>query len=102
VTRLQISTVTYLTHDGSPTIVLDCTADTQYGKVKQRDISRAWVSFPSPLKHMSFDGRLLHGAPALQQLRPDAVRVTFLANVRLRDACKLLQSSSFIALARFG
>ena len=100
--RMQISTVTYLTHDGSPTIVLDCTADTQYGKVKQRDITRAWVSFPSPLKHMSFDGRLLHGAPALQQLRPDAVRVTFLANVRLRGACKLLRSSSFISLARFG
>ena len=74
--------MTYLTAAGSPTIVLDCTADTQYCKVTRSDISRAWVSFPSPLKHMSFDGRLLHGAPALTQLAPDAVRVTFLANVR--------------------
>jgi len=80
---VQISTVTYLTRDGSPTIVLDCTAHTQYGKVQRQDISRAWVSFPCPQKHMSFDGRLLHGAPALQQLQPDAVRVTFLANVWL-------------------
>jgi hypothetical protein len=31
--RLQISTVTYLTRDGAPTIVLDCSADTQYDKV---------------------------------------------------------------------
>ena len=84
VMRLQISTVTYLTRDGSLTIVLDCAADTEYGKVKRRDIGRAWVSFPAPLKHMSFDGRLLHGAPALQLLRPDAVRVTFLANVGLQ------------------
>jgi hypothetical protein len=75
--------VTYLTAAGSPTIVLDCTADTQYCKVTRSNISRAWVSFPSPLKHMSFDGRLLHGAPAVTQLAPDAVRVTFLANVRL-------------------
>ncbi len=29
VMRLQISTVTYLTHDGSPTIVLDCAADAE-------------------------------------------------------------------------
>ena len=75
--------MTYLTREGSPTIVLDCTADTQYGKVQRQDISRAWVSFPCPQKHMSFDGRLLHGAPALQQLQQDAVRVTFLANVWL-------------------
>ena len=26
----------------------------------------ARLRFPCPLKHMSFDGRLLHGAPALQ------------------------------------
>ena len=66
--RVQISTVTYLTRDGSPTIVLDCTAHTQYGKVQRQDISRAWVSFPCPQKHMSFDGRLLHGAPAVTQV----------------------------------
>ena len=51
--------------------------------MQRRDISRAWVSFPCALKHMSFDGRLLHGAPALQPLPPDALRVTFLANVSL-------------------
>jgi hypothetical protein len=80
--------------------VLDCTADTQYAKVKRRDISSAWVSFPSPLKHMSFDGRLLHGAPALQQLPPDAVRVTFLANVGLLLA--LLPPTGTHCSVRFG
>jgi hypothetical protein len=98
--RLQISTVTYLTPHGSPTIVLDCTADTQYAKVKRHEINRAWVSFPRPLKHMSFDGRLLHGAPALLPLQPDAVRVTFLANVRTKcRAVTLLPQSLTLSVA---
>jgi hypothetical protein len=41
VMRLQISAVTYLMHHGSPTIVLDCAADKEYGKVKRRDIGCA-------------------------------------------------------------
>ena len=91
---MQISTVTYLTRDGSPTIVLDCAAHTQYAKLKRSDISRAWVSFPCPQKHMSFDGRLLHGAPALHPLPPSAVRVTFLANVRVVVHLLLLSPAS--------
>ena len=34
-------------------------------KTLEEDISRAWLSHPQLGKHTAFDGRLLHGAPAL-------------------------------------
>lgn len=56
-------------------------------------ISEAYISRPAPGKHISFDGRLLHGAPADADVwklaAPAAVgtakasRVTFLVNVWL-------------------
>jgi hypothetical protein len=56
-----VSTVTYLTDvpHTLPTVILDNKASTPVGA----PISRVFVSIPAVGKHISFDGRLLHGAP---------------------------------------
>ena len=90
-----LSTVTYLTSmpNASPTIVFPHTYDKDEGEV----IDEMLVSYPRRGKHLVFDGRLLHGAPAhhaLRQFTADAVskkdteeslslqvRVTFLVNI---------------------
>lgn len=62
----RVATVTYLSNEGAPTVILDCKTPHQ-GNVKALDgqkISHAWVSYPRVGKHLAFDGRLLHGAPA--------------------------------------
>lgn len=55
-------------------------------------INKAFLSRPAPGKHISFDGRMLHGAPADANIwkqtasvagTADASRVTFLVNVWL-------------------
>jgi hypothetical protein len=84
----HISTVTYLTTSGAPTLVLNQRCPVEYDAVPEvfGEVSEGWLSFPLAGKHMSFDGQLLHGAP--HQLAPPPVqqaevRVTFLANVWL-------------------
>ncbi|GLE06342.1 hypothetical protein PINS_up015589 [Pythium insidiosum] len=100
----HIGTVTYLSDVGGPTIVLDRVSPVQtgsddYGAGK---IMKGYLSRPMLGKHISFDGRLLHGAPgdladmfANGQTPSEAVgskrksvpsvsrRVTFLVNVWL-------------------
>lgn len=44
-------------------------AATGKGVVEERDIERAFVSYPAPFKHLAFDGRFLHGVP--EQLMRD-------------------------------
>eukprot|EP01038_Epipyxis_sp_PR26KG_P008784 gene8784-11863_t len=93
----QLSTVTYLNDDiGSvPTIIFDVTSTDEVGI----PIKTAFVSIPEIGKHISFDGRLLHGAPAqLHKLSRDVsaihgssqsipsnnnFRITFLVNLWL-------------------
>jgi len=67
----RLSTVTYLTSVGVPTLVLDVkspqsplghTMDTAV-EALQGSVERGWLSSPSLGKHIAFDGRLLHGAP---------------------------------------
>ena len=84
----HISTVTYLTGAGAPTLVLQQRCPVEYNAVPEAfgSISEGWLSYPAPGKHMSFDGRFLHGAPA--SLAPatsvsDELRITFLANIWL-------------------
>jgi hypothetical protein len=89
-----LSTVTYLrsTPNASPTIVFPHTYDKGEGEV----INEMLVSYPRRGKHLVFDGRLLHGAPAHHALRQSTdavsksdaeersssqVRVTFLVNI---------------------
>jgi hypothetical protein len=63
----RLATVTYLTSVGTPTLILDQQspppADTQK-QTLQGSIRKGWLSHPVKGKHISFDGRLLHGAPS--------------------------------------
>lgn len=75
-----------MTSVGAPTLVLNKRCPVEYEAVPEAfgDIDQAWLSYPLARKHMSFDGRLLHGAPhVLAALCASDVRVTFLANIWL-------------------
>ena len=64
----RIATVTYLSDFGAPTLVLDQRSPPMDDVKKtslEKEISKAWLSHPVLGKHTAFDGRLLHGAPAL-------------------------------------
>ena len=94
-----ISTVTYVTNAGAPTLVCEKTAPVMYEDADgfRGVVRKAVLSHPETGKHLSFDGRMLHGAPReLARTCLDAdeqsnsVRVSFLVNVWLghkpRDA----------------
>ena len=94
----HLSTVTYLraARGAAPTVVLE-RAERVDGRVERGPIARAWLSAPRARKHVCFDGRLLHGAPAAfgrARAGVDAAgrrgaaaaaapRVTFLVNIWL-------------------
>lgn len=62
----HISTVTYLTDLGAPTVVLNHRVDNltgEYLSPPSNSDPEAFVSWPSRGKHLSFDGRYLHAAP---------------------------------------
>lgn len=75
----HISTVTYLTSHGAPTIAVNRRVHPFTGDVLVQDDSHdeAFISWPRQGKHLSFDGRYLHGATpdllpeqVLQQSQP--------------------------------
>ena len=57
-----LSTVTYLSALGAPTLILPSMPDYAGGGCPTDGVG-AYVSFPHPGKHLCFDGRLLHGCP---------------------------------------
>ena len=63
----HISTVTYLTDLGAPTMVLDCQVASMTGSEglpnPETHVPRAFISWPKTGKHLSFDGKHLHAAP---------------------------------------
>ena len=79
-----LSTVTYLTENAYPTLVFPhC-----YDEAEDEPMDGVVVSHPRRGKHLVFDGRLLHGAPACEAMcrsESDAesigTRVTFLVNL---------------------
>jgi hypothetical protein len=88
-----LSTVTYLRDSGAPTMVADKTAPVMYEDIEafRGAIPHAVLSHPETGKHLSFDGRMLHGAPR-ELARAAALaggakkkptRATFLVNVWL-------------------
>jgi len=87
----HLATVTYLSSHGAPTLVLErpapleheATAAEAYGP-----FPRVLVSHPRRGKHICFDGRLLHCAPAALCPRSHRgrTRATLLANVWLNRA----------------
>ena len=64
----RVATVTYLSDYGAPTLVLDQKSPPMEDVSKSTleiGIEKGWLSHPRLGKHTAFDGRLLHGAPAL-------------------------------------
>ena len=73
-----VSTVTYLTSGGAPTVVLDARTD-EHGRLLppgegswEGGAIAATVSYPKSRRLLRFDGRLLHGCPP-QLAGPEAV-----------------------------
>lgn len=63
----RVATVTYLTDNGAPTVVMQRRSPPPNDVEKKSlegPVERAWLSHPMVGKHIAFDGRLLHGAPA--------------------------------------
>lgn len=79
----HLSTVTYLTDNGAPTMVFDDSMPDE--RLMDRGMKSAFVSWPRKGKHLVFDGRFLHGAPSnlLPKEENIDVRVTFLVNIWL-------------------
>ena len=87
-----LSTVTYLGDSGAPTMVADKTAPVMYEDIEafRGAIPHAVLSHPETGKHLSFDGRMLHGAPrelarreSVTEKNANYLRATFLVNVWL-------------------
>jgi hypothetical protein len=87
----HLSTVTYLSEYGAPTVVLNARMTVDGGLDLSNRICQAQLSYPQVGKHFVFDGRYLHAAPQHELLAPrltpkgncPAIRVTFLANIWL-------------------
>ena len=59
-----LSTVTYLTDLGAPTMVVNCRVNYATGEwILPEETVEGFVSWPRQGKHLSFDGRFLHAAP---------------------------------------
>jgi len=63
----RVATVTYLSNVGAPTLILDKKSPPPSDVEKSSlngSIHQGWLSHPIVGKHIAFDGRFLHGAPA--------------------------------------
>ncbi|RHY04396.1 hypothetical protein DYB36_005857 [Aphanomyces astaci] len=84
-----LGSVTYLCVNAGPTVILDKRGTFEYGADISGPLRQCIVSRPTPGKHITFDGELLHGAPsdlAFPHVNEDddtSVRVTFLVNIWL-------------------
>eukprot|EP00121_Abeoforma_whisleri_P009287 Awhi_evm2s8536 len=55
-------------------------------RIKEDDNNKVWISYPKKGRHLSFDGRYLHAAPARllrvpSESKPEGKRITFLCNI---------------------
>ncbi len=85
-----ISTVTYCSTVGAPTIVAERPSPLSTSESCSGPVPSVTACYPQPGRHLSFDGKLLHGAPASLALSvpaaaasTDQSRVTFLVNIWL-------------------
>jgi len=60
----HISTVTYMSDSGAPTMALNNTVNPFTGEYLSPSEQSAYLSWPKSGKHLSFDGRFLHAAPS--------------------------------------
>ncbi|CAK9090795.1 Uncharacterized protein SCF082_LOCUS42812 [Durusdinium trenchii] len=81
----HLSTVTYLTDCGAPTLILDCRNTRKPCETSQvyGEISGGALSWPERWKHIAFDGQLLHGTVPGGQGGQGGRRITFLVNIWL-------------------
>jgi len=85
----HLGTVTYLTANGGPTVVLNKRGELLSEDDHTGEADELIVSRPKVGKHIKFDGRMLHAAPA--DLLPSdpamrgVKRVTFLVNIWLNN-----------------
>ena len=84
----QVSTVTYLTDGGAPTLIVDTRTKAPFDALRPDPITTAHLSWPTRGKHISFDGRYEHTAahPLAYHFRSPAERgprISFLVNVWL-------------------
>ena len=97
-----LSTVTYLSEFGAPTIVLPVRR-TNEGTIDEK-CPEMNISYPATGKHLVFDGSLLHGVPeSMNQSKHDrevdkGPRVTFLVNIWLRHRPFAVQRFPFSEL----
>ena len=84
----HIATVTSLSDGGmNPTVIVEGAAPVLADDVSTITVPKTDIAFPKAGKHISFDGRFAHGAPALAPdgradgTRDEPKRVTFLVNV---------------------
>jgi len=81
-----LSTVTYLSDAGAPTLVLPGARLDMYGAYPVDELRSAVLVPPAAGRHLCFDGRLLHGAPACLCAGTEYERVTFCVNVWIHHA----------------
>jgi len=96
----HIATVTYVNAGGAPTVVLERPSPLLATDPLESDVASCTACSPRVGRHLSFDGRMLHGAPSTVLARPLATppatassrvskrvavpkRITFLVNVWL-------------------
>jgi len=79
----HLSTVTYLTDCGAPTLSLDKRSSPRPNDAKSiyGPVPRGVLAYPRMGKHICFDGQLLHGTVPSSEEKGE--RVTFLVNVWL-------------------
>jgi hypothetical protein len=89
----HIGTVSYLSDVGAPTLMFQHVSPLMSNESKCGDVKALHISYPKVGKHISFDGRLLHGVPveflpaeaqaSSSNENGGAGRVSFLVNVWL-------------------
>ena len=56
----HLATVTYLTTSGGGTVITDVISPRDSSGQINKTINNMYINKPQPLKHICFDGRLLH------------------------------------------
>lgn len=84
----RLSTVTYLSDEGAPTVVFPRAFVSAEGAYTATPLPSAMLVPPRVGRHCCFDGRLLHGAPArLCASASPYERITFLVNIWIGHVC---------------
>ncbi|CAL1154130.1 unnamed protein product [Cladocopium goreaui] len=100
----HLSTVTYLTECGAPTLILQCRNSLRPSETAQvyGSLAGGTLSWPKLWKHLAFDGQLLHGTVPKAGDPAGTTRRTFLVNVWLNHRPSNCQRLSKALAKRLG